>query len=643
MAAWALAIVGPTSITLGSRLLGSYVPPASALFSILLVVVIGALVGGWRPALTAVAIGLLAQEVVFSFPYGSLNNHEPAQLSVLVAFGVIGAVVGILVDDLSRLTEEQAALRRIAILVATEAPIDTLLSAVAREVGQLLRADCAVLGRYEPDSSMTVAADWSRAGLAFPAGARWSLDGETVWKVVAEAGSPARIHCTHDGSGPDAGAAGKTSSHSGVGMTITVDGRAWGMIIAVSTIEQSLPANTEARLVGFTDLLATAIANAERRADLARLAEEQAALQRVAVLVARATPQGELFSSVTEEVGRLLRVGLTMMSRYEPDGTVTIIAGWSRVGDRIPVGMRLGLGGTNLSAIVAQTRSPARMDSYNDASGEIGPLVREMELSSGVGAPIIVEGGLWGVMIAASTGKEQLAPDSEARLASFTDLVATAIANAESRGALVASRARIVGAADQARRRIERDLHDGAQQRLVSLGLELRAAQTMVPPELEELQRELSHVVEGFTSVLDELREMARGIHPAILAEGGLGPALKALQRRSPIPVELSVRSVARLPERVEVAMYYVVAETLTNAAKHARASALKVDVEAASGILRLCVRDDGVGGADPARGSGLVGLRDRVESLGGSIAVESPSGRGTAVTVALPISAVAE
>jgi signal transduction histidine kinase len=562
---------------------------------------------------------------------------------VLVAFAVIGGVVGILVDELTRLTQEQAALRRIAILVATEAPTDMLFDAVTREVGQLLASDCAVLGRYEPDGSMAVAAGWSRADIPFPAGARWSLGGESVWTVVVEAGRPARIHRIHDSSGPDAGAARQASSHSAVGTAVMVDGRLWGMVVAVAAVEHSLPGNTEARLVGFTDLLATAIANAERRADLARLAEEQAALQRVAVLVARATPQDELFSSVTEEVGRLLQVGLTTMSRYEPDGTVTIIAGWSRAGDSIPIGTRWGVGGRNLSAIVAETRSPARMDSYEDASGDIAVVVSELELRSGVATPIIVESGLWGVMIAASTGNEQLAPDSEARLASFTDLVATAIANAESRGALAASRARIVGAADEARRRIERDLHDGAQQRLVSLGLELRAAQTMVPPDLDELQRELSDVVEGFSGVLDELREMARGIHPAILAEGGLGPALKSLQRRSPIPVELTVRSVVRLPERVEVATYYVVSETLTNAAKHARASALNVHVEVAGGILRLCVRDDGVGGADPARGSGLVGLRDRVESLGGTIVVESPSGSGTAVTVALPIAAEAE
>jgi signal transduction histidine kinase len=439
--AWALAIVGPTAITLGSRIFGSSVPPASALFSMLLVVVIVALIGGWRPALTAVAVGLLAQEILFTFPYGSLNDHRPAQLSVLVAFAIIGAAVGILVDELSRLTEEQAALRRIAMLVATEAPTKGLFSAVAGEVGQLLRAESAALTRYERDGGMTVAAGWSRTGVPVPASASWSLEGV----------------------------------HAAVGAPITIDGRRWGMIIVAPTVEQSLPANTEARLVGFTDLLATAISNAQ------------------------------------------------------------------------------------------------------------------------------------------------------------------------SRRALATSRARIVGAADEARRRIERDLHDGAQQRLVSLGLELRAAQTKVPGELVELQGELSRVVDGLKSVLDELREMARGIHPAVLAQGGLGPALKALERRSPIPVELNLGRLARLPERVEVATYYVVSETLANAAKHARASALQVDVDAASGTLHVCVRDDGVGGADPARGSGLVGLRDRVESLGGTIAVESPLGAGTAVTVALPIAADAE
>ena len=227
--------------------------------------------------------------------------------------------------------------------------------------------------------------------------------------------------------------------------------------------------------------------------------------------------------------------------------------------------------------------------------------------------------------------------DTEGRLAEFTELVATAIANAESRAELAASRARIVATADATRRRIERDLHDGAQQQLVSLALELRAAQAALPPELSEQRAELSRVVEGLTAVLDELREIASGIHPAICPRAVSAPALKTLARRSPIPVELDVRVEGRLPESVEVAAYYVVSEMLTNAAKHAHASTVNVDVAAADGVLRVSVRDDGVGGADPARGSGLVGLRDRVEALGGTFTVESPRDAGTTIEVALP------
>jgi signal transduction histidine kinase len=241
-------------------------------------------------------------------------------------------------------------------------------------------------------------------------------------------------------------------------------------------------------------------------------------------------------------------------------------------------------------------------------------------------------------MIANPANEQALAPDTEARLASFTDLVATAIANAEHLAQLTASRARVVATADETRRRIERDLHDGAQQRLVSLRLALRAAQTIVPSHLGELGDELEQVADGLEGVLDELREMARGIHPAILARGGLAPALKTLARRWTVPVKLDVRAVARLPERVEVATYYVVSEALTNAAKHAQASLVNVEVETVEGALRLCVRDDGVGGADPIRGSGLVGLKDRVEALGGTITIQSPPGSGTAVRVELPL-----
>jgi signal transduction histidine kinase len=277
------------------------------------------------------------------------------------------------------------------------------------------------------------------------------------------------------------------------------------------------------------------------------------------------------------------------------------------------------------------------MDSYSDASGAVGEVATQFGYRSAVGAPVVVQGRLWGVLLVASVSEQLLAPDTETRLASFTELVATAISNAENLTELRASRARIVAAADRARKQIERDLHDGAQQDLVSLTFALRGAQTDVGPGLGKLEGELAHIAEGLVSVQDNLREIARGIHPAILAEGGLASALKVLARRCTVPVQLDVRISGRLPDRVEVAAYYVVAEALTNAAKHANASVVEVDAEAAGRVLHLCVRDDGSGGADPVRGSGLVGLNDRVEALGGTITIQSPAGEGTSLHAALP------
>jgi Histidine kinase/Histidine kinase-, DNA gyrase B-, and HSP90-like ATPase len=237
----------------------------------------------------------------------------------------------------------------------------------------------------------------------------------------------------------------------------------------------------------------------------------------------------------------------------------------------------------------------------------------------------------------AFTGGEFLPADAEMRLAGFTELLATAIANAGAQAEVTASRARIVAAADQARRRIERDLHDGAQQRLVSLALKLRAVQAAVP---RELGGQLDEAVAEATGALEELSEIARGIHPAILAKGGLRPALKTLARRSPLPVDLQVRAGKRLPDQVEVSAYHVVAEALTNAAKHSRASAVSVEVEVAGEVLHVAVRDDGAGGADLARGTGLVGLKDRVEALGGQIFLDSRPGAGTSLQAELPLTA---
>jgi signal transduction histidine kinase len=313
-----------------------------------------------------------------------------------------------------------------------------------------------------------------------------------------------------------------------------------------------------------------------------------------------------------------------------------VVASWSSTGVAIRVGSRADIWGRNLATLVFQTGQPARIDDYTDSSGPAADVAREVDLGAAVGVPVSVEGRLWGSMSVGSR-VEPLPAGTEARLAAFTELAATAIANAEAQAEVTASRARIVAAADQARRRIERDLHDGAQQRLVSLVLRLRAAQAAMP---RELGAQLDHSVAEAAGALDELSEIARGIHPAILAERGLAPALKALARRSPIPVDLRVHVNERLPEPVEISAYYVIAEALTNAAKHARASTVSIATEVVGDDLLLTVRDDGAGGADFTLGTGLAGLKDRVEALGGQIFLDSPRGAGTSLRVELPVTA---
>jgi signal transduction histidine kinase len=540
---------------------------------------------------------------------------------------------------LARLAEEQAALRRVATLVARGVPPKEVVAAVAEEVGRLLHVDFAAMGRYRSDATVSFAAGWDRGGTLPPVSSEWPIGGNNLPTLVFQTGRPARIDSDRDLSGAMGASARERGVKSAVATPIMVEGRLWGVMNAGSTVATPLPPDAEARLASFTELVATAIANAESHARLAGLAAEQAALGRVATLVARGVPPREVFAAVAEEVGRLLPADIAGVGRYESDGTVTELGAWSRAGLALPpVGSRWPLDGENVSALVARTGRSARSDGDDAAPGPLGLALQELGSRSIVAAPVVVEGRLWGVMSAASTSEQPLAPDAEARLTDITDLLATALANADGRAKLAASRARIVAAADQTRRRIERDLHDGAQQRLVSLGLELRAAQATVPPELGELDGELSSVADGLTRVQDELREIARGIHPAILAEGGLGPALKTLARRSPIPVELDLRARTRLREPVEVAAYYIVSEALTNAAKHSHASVVQLEVDTVDHVVRLRVSDDGAGGADPARGSGLVGLRDRVETLGGTITIDSPLGSGTSVHVELPL-----
>ena len=374
---------------------------------------------------------------------------------------------------------------------------------------------------------------------------------------------------------------------------------------------------------------------------LSVLAEQQASLRRVATLVARGVDPAEVFAVVADELARCLNVAHAALVRRDSDGTAVLVAGHHQPESmKIRLGERFSLDSETVSAMVLRTGEAARMDSHDNARGTGAAYTRALGVHCSVGAPIIVDGRLWGAAIVGSTRPEPLPPDSEARVGDFADLVGTAVANAEARAQLTASRARIVAAADDARRRFERDLHDGAQQRLVSLGLELRAAEAAVPTELHPLKDQIAHIATDLGAVSQELREISHGLHPAVLSKG-LVPALKTLGRRSAVPVDLEIGVDVQVPERVEVAAYYVVAEALTNAAKHARASTVDVCVDTEGTTLRLLIRDDGDGGADAARGSGLTGLIDRVEAHGGTMEISSPIGRGTSLTVKIPFEVV--
>jgi len=531
--------------------------------------------------------------------------------------------------------EEQAALRRVATLVAHTAPPEEVFAAVTEEAGQLLGADYAVMKRYDPDDTITVAASWSTTGAAIPLGVHARLGGHNVPTIIFQTHQPARIDNYTTASGPLAELAVKFGMRASVGVPVSVEGELWGVVLV--GYSAGPPAGTEEQLAGFTELAATAIANAQAQVELRGSAEEQAALRRVATLVAAAAPPAQVLAAVTEEAGRPLHTDHATMNRYDPDGTISVIAAWSNTDAAFPLGSRWFVGSGDVNALLFQTGRPARIDDYAGVSGPVAEAARELGIRAAVGVPVSVEGRLWGVMAVGSSAGP-LPAGTEARLAGFTELAATAIANAEAQAALAASRARIVATADATRRRIERNLHDGAQQRLVSLALDLRAAEATAPPGSGEHVQQLDQVAAGLDGVLDDLREIARGLHPAILAQGGLRPALKTLARRSAVPVDLDIQVDRRLPEPVETAAYYTVAEALTNAAKHAHATAADIEAAEVDGVLQLRVHDNGRGGADFSRGSGLLGLKDRAEALGGHLQVHSPPGEGTTLKIDLPL-----
>jgi signal transduction histidine kinase len=368
------------------------------------------------------------------------------------------------------------------------------------------------------------------------------------------------------------------------------------------------------------------------------LADEQAALRRVATLIAGDAAPSRVFEQVTEEVGRLLGLPGANVIHYDGVRTAIVVGAWSDEGPpRFPVGAQLDVDGDTVIARVMRTGRAARVD-YEVASGTLAERVRNAGYKSAVAAPVTVGGRIWGVLAAASTSDDPLPDGIEQRLNDFAELVAQALANADAYAKLAASRARLVEVGDAERQRLERNLHDGAQQRLVSVALGLGMVASRLESDPAGARDLLIAAQADLTRGLDELRELARGIHPAVLTERGLGPALDALAARAPVPVELTAVPDERLAPPVEAAMYYVVAESITNVAKYAHASGATVSIECSNGAATVIVADDGVGGADPAGGSGLRGLAARVEALNGRLDVASPPGGGTRITAEIPV-----
>jgi signal transduction histidine kinase len=371
---------------------------------------------------------------------------------------------------------------------------------------------------------------------------------------------------------------------------------------------------------------------------LDELVREHAALRRVATLVARAPSPSEVFAAVTREVGMLLGAQRATLLRVENPEWAVVAAGWSDgTAPPVPVGHRGALDGKGILGRMLRTARPVRIEDFDEVGGVVAALMRELGIRSGAGGPIILGGRVWGAVTAVWPGGESMPAGAEDRVAAFAELVAYAIENAETRDELAASRARLVEAADEARRRIERDLHDGAQQRLVAAALELTLADHQLERSAEAARTALVRAKEQLDYGLEELRELARGIHPTVLTDRGLQAALDALVQRAPMPVDLRAAVPEGLDAAIEAAAYFLVSEALTNAAKHARAGTVSVDVASTDGALVVTIADDGVGGADPKGGSGVRGLVDRVEAVGGRLEIVSPPGRGTRLCARLP------
>jgi signal transduction histidine kinase len=540
--------------------------------------------------------------------------------------------------ELARLADEQAALRRVATLVAEEVPVQEIFARVGAEVAGVLgpAIESAIL-RYEADDTATVMAGSSDAvpgGIVV--GERLTLGGGSVTARVFRERRPVRVDDYATAEGEIAAHASKHAIRSAIGCPILVKGSLWGSMVVAHREAEPFGPDVERRVSQFTELVATAIANAEARAELQRLADEQAALRRVATLVAEAAAPTEVFDAAIVEVAQLLGASLVGLMRAESSSEITILARRGQDPALVQTGMRLPLDGESVTARVLRTGRSARIDLHQEGSGTITEVARRSNALHTVGAPITVEGRIWGVITASWGGRELPLADAEERLAHFAQLLGTAIANADSRDQLTASRARVLTAGDEARRRVVRDLHDGAQQRLVQTMLTLKLAQQTVREDPDEAESLIAEALDSAEQSNAELRELAHGLLPAALTHGGLRAGVASVVSRLDLPVDAEVTS-SRLPLEIEASAYFIVAEALTNVVKHAQATRAAVTASVDNGKLSIEVRDDGTGGADP-EGHGLLGIGDRVAALGGRLHIDSPRRGGTVLTAELPL-----
>jgi len=535
--------------------------------------------------------------------------------------------------------QERAALQRVAAAVAQGTPPGEVFRAVTAELRALLGVAACVLARFEPDGSAVILSDSVDIGSGLAPGTVLRYRAGTSGATVRAIALPVSGDGVADLPAPLRERARRLGATQAVKVPVIVDGQVWGYLSA--SWRDTAPPLVESRMARFTELVTMAINNADGRVRLdasherlAVYAEEEAALRRVATAVAAGSTTRQVFDTVTAELRRLLDIEGAILVRFEDDRTATVVAicdPQALIAAGSKIGARVSTESGNLVSRVRHSRRAELAGSYNDESSLVVPDLGGAGLMGVVGVPVKVEGRYWGM---AAVGWQRPVPhDLKSRLTEFTELLSIGIDNADSRDRLAASRLRVIAAADQAGQRIERDLHDGVQQRLVALALNLQELNEheIGPADVRRISKELQ-------VAMDELREIASGIHPLVLRKHGLERALRGLARRASISIRLNPRLSGRLPEPVEIAGYYVISELITNAAKHAGVDAVDLDVEAGAGELFIRMRDDGAGGADSANGTGLTGLRDRVEALGGTMEVDSPPGSGTSVQVRIPV-----